>query len=142
MPHEIGRSFYLFEIAKYYQADKSKIPDYPHFLLHRGDDIVALTLRRAHTQFISADFAQTWLTSGGQLAKWCDRLVALKGTKNTLPLYFKPADEEAYIFYGQFKVYDVKDSPNDIKLAITCGAPKALASIVFLERVRVSRSLP
>lgn len=110
-----------------YKADPQNDGD-PHFLLYRGDEIVALCLKHR----FNPEPNEVWVGDDAVTAEWGKKLAALKDTR-TLPLYYSPGGRAFYIYKGHHLISDDTTEPQE--LAKRKGHVP-LSRVVFLQPVK------
>jgi hypothetical protein len=124
--HKVGVSYSFSDLAKAYAADPQTDDD-AHFLLSRGDEILALCLRYKYNH----DPSEVCVGDAKAVAKWGDKLAELKG-KKTLPLYYSPRNRTLYEYKGQYLIAGDTADPAELE---SKKGPGPLSRVVFLHRV-------
>ena len=125
--HKPGDSFPFSQLLAAYHADPQKETD-PHFLLFRGDEILALCLRHK----FNPDPNEVWVGNDSVVAEWGKKLAALKG-KKTLPVYYSQRGRTFYEYKDHHLIDGDTEDPQD--LAKRKG-PVPLSRIVFIKPVQ------
>ena len=124
--HKVGASYSFVQLVKAYNADPQGDRD-AHYLLYRGDEILALCLRHKFNH----DPREVWVGNDPVVAEWGRKLAALKDRK-TLPLYFSQRGRTLYEYKDHQLIIGDTDDPQE--LAKRKG-PVPLSRIVFLKPV-------
>jgi hypothetical protein len=98
--HKVGSTYSFPMLRAAYKADPQNDGD-PHFLLYRGDEIVALCLKHR----FNPEPNEVWVGDDAVTAEWGKKLAALKDTR-TLPLYYSPGGRAFYIYKGHHLISD------------------------------------
>jgi hypothetical protein len=121
--HQIGHNYKFSDLLAAYKADPQGKND-AHFLLYRGDEILALCLRYKYNH----DPKEVWVGDDRVVAEWGRKLAALKG-KKTLPVYYSPRGRTLYEFKGHHFI--AGDTEVAAELSERTG-PVPLSRIVFI----------
>jgi hypothetical protein len=124
--HQIGSTFSFSMLVNAYHADPQTDAD-AHFLLFRGDEILALCLRHKY----NPDPAEVWVGDDPVVAKWGERLAALKEEK-TVPLYYSPRNRTLYTYKGHHLITGDTQEPEELAKR---KSPVPLSRIVFIKPV-------
>ena len=124
--HAIGSNHSFTQLFNAFGADPQKDTD-PHYLLWKGDEILALCLRYK----FNPEPGEVWIGNDGQVAEWGKKLAALKDT--TLPLYYSPRGRQFYDCKGDHFITGATD---DTKELAKRRGPVPLSRIVFIHPVR------
>lgn len=130
----IGKSYPFSQIMAAYRADPpTGGAGDQFFVLHCGDEIVALCLRYK----FNPKPGEVWVGNVPAVALWGERLAQCKAT---VPLYYSPRHRSFYEFLGHYLVTGDTTDPQD--LAQRKG-PAPLSRIVFISKViRSEPALP
>jgi hypothetical protein len=127
MPNpQIGANYSFTQLLKAYNADPQGEGD-AHFLLYRGDEILALCLRHKFNH----QTGEVWVGNAPVVAEWGRKLAALKD-KQTLPLYYSPRNRTLYQYRGQQLISGDTDDPQELAKR---RSHVPLSRIVFLKPV-------
>jgi len=132
--HKLGSSYSFSQLVKAYDAETPK-DDEAHYLLYRGDEILALCLRYKY----NPELREVWIGDSEPVAKWGKRLAELKG-KKTVPLYYSPRSRTLYEFKGHFAVTD--DIVDPAELAKRKKAPVPLSRVVVVAPIVANQPAP
>jgi len=124
--HKIGSTHQFGHLLKAYNADPQREED-AHFLLYRGDEILALCLRHK----CNRESDEVWVGDDETVARWGERLAALKG-KKTVPLYYSGPNRDLFEFKGHHLITGDSVNPDDLK---DRKGPVPISRIVFLKKV-------
>ena len=124
--HKIGSSHSFENLMRAYGADNQGDED-AHFLLYRGDEILALCLRYK----FNPTPGEVWVGDAAQVAPWGARLAELKG-KQTVPLYYSQRGRTLYEFKGHHLI--TGDTQDQTELQRRKG-PVGLSRVVFVKKV-------
>jgi hypothetical protein len=127
----IGKSYSFSQVMVAYHADPPSEGG-EFFILHRGEEIVALCLRYK----FHPEPGEVWVGDAPAAALWGERLAQCKGQK-TVPLYYRPRNRAFYQFEGQHLVSGDTIVPQELA---TRKSPVPLSRIVFVEKVSVPTS--
>ncbi len=128
--HQLGANFTFPQLLHAYNADPQEEDD-AHYLLFRGDEILALCLR----YHFNPEPGEVWVgDQAGKgdrpgVAEWGRRLAELKD-KKTLPVYYSPRNRTLYEFKGEYLI--TGDTVEKDELAKRHG-PVPLSRIVFIK---------
>jgi hypothetical protein len=124
----IGKTYSFSQIVAAYHADPpSSGEEEAFFILHRGEQIVALCLRHKY----NPEPGEVWVGDAPAVALWGERLAQCKG-KQTVPLYYCPRSRTFYEFKGHHAV--TGDTTEAQELAGR-KSPVPLSRVVFLKKV-------
>ncbi len=123
----IGKTYSFAQINAAYHADPPGGEDDPFFILHRGDEIVALCLRHK----FNPEPGEVWIGDAPAVAVWGERLAQCKGAK-TVPLCYAPRNRTFYEFKGHHVVTGDTTDPTELAKR---KSPVPLSRIVFLKKV-------
>jgi len=124
--HKIGSTHSFGHLVTAYKADPQSDGD-AHFLLYRGEEILALCLRHK----FNPEPNEVWVGDDKSVAAWGERLAALKG-QQTLPLYYSPRQRTLYEFRGQQLITGDTVVLEDLKAR---KGPVPLSRVVFIKSV-------
>ena len=124
--HTIGSNHSFGHLMAAYNADPQGAGD-AHFLLYRGEEILALCLRYK----FNPTPEEVWVGDAEAVAPWGGRLAALKG-KKTVPVYYSPRSRTLYEFKGYHEVTRDSTTLSDLKER---KGPVPLSRIVFLKKL-------
>jgi hypothetical protein len=124
--HKIGTSYSFAQLSAAYNADPQKEGD-AHFLIHRGDEVLALCLRHKH----HPEPGEVWVGDKAAVAAWGKTVAGLKGQR-TIPVYHSPGGAKFYQFKGQYVITGDTDDPQELAKR---KAHAALSRIIFLKPV-------
>ena len=124
--HTIGSNHSFGHLMAAYNADLQGAGD-AHFLLYRGEEILALCLRYK----FNPTPEEVWVGDAEAVAPWGGRLAALKG-KKTVPVYYSPRSRTLYEFKGYHEVTRDSTTLSDLKER---KGPVPLSRIVFLKKL-------
>ena len=129
--HRPGASYSFSQLIGAYHADPQKEID-PHCLLCRGDEILALCLRRKfHPQPL-----EVWIAAEPAAAEWGKKLAALKDSK-TLPLYYSQRGHTLYEYKDHHMILGDTDDPQELAKR---KSPVPLSRVVFMKPVQRPKS--
>lgn len=123
--HKLGSNHTFSDLMKAYKADPQADDD-AHFLLYRGEELLALCLRYK----FNPKPGEVWVGDATKVARRGESLAALKD-KKALPLYYSPRNRNLYEFKGQQLIIDDTTDPKE--LAQRKG-PVPLSRIVVLKK--------
>ena len=121
--HKIGSTYKFSHLAHAFGADPQADAD-AHYLLYRGDEILALCLRYKFNPKLD----EVWVGNDKAISDWGEKLASLKGKKG-LPLYYCEKGRTLYTYKGDCVITGDTTDPNE--LAKRKG-PVPLSRIVFL----------
>ena len=121
--HKIGGTYKFSHLAHAYGADPQADTD-AHYLLYRGDEILALCLRYK----FNPKPDEVWVGNDKAIAEWGERLASLKGKKG-LPLYYSEKNRTMYTYKGDCLITGDTTDPKEIAKR---NGPVPLSRIVFL----------
>ena len=124
--HKVGASYSFSQLVKAYNADPQGDDD-AHYLLYRGDEILALCLRHKFNH----DPREVWVGNNPVVAEWGRKLAALKD-KKTLPLYHSQRGRNLYEYKGHQLIIGDTDDPQELAKR---KSPVPLSRIVLLKPV-------
>jgi len=124
--HKVGANYSFAHLLRAYNADAQGDDD-AHFLLYRGDEILALCLRH---RFNHAP-GEVWVGNDPVVAEWGRKLATLKD-KQTLPLYYSQRGRTLYEYKGHHLITDDSEEPHELAKR---KSPVTLSRIVFLKPV-------
>jgi hypothetical protein len=128
MPNHIpGHDYAFTNLVAAYHADPQNEED-PHYLLYRGDEILALCLR----QKFNPQPDEVWVGDQPAIAEWGRKLAALKDTK-ALPLYYSLPGRTLYTFKGHYSITGDTDDPTELTKR---KGPVPLSRIVFISPIQ------
>jgi len=130
--HKLGGTYQFSHLASAFHADPQGDNDV-HYLLHRGDDILALCLKH---KFNPKD-GEVWIGDEAIAAQWGERLAALKGHQ-TLPLYRSERGRTLFTYKGEYLIAGDTVDPSEIAKR---KGPVSLSRIVFIQPVEPRKSL-
>jgi hypothetical protein len=125
--HSTGSSFSFNQLLTAYHADPQGEND-PHYLIYRGDEILALCLRHK----FNPNPLEVWVGNDPVVAEWGRKLAALKN-KKTLPVYYCPRGRTLYEYKDHHLILDDTEAPE--ALAERKG-PVPLSRVVFIKPVQ------
>jgi hypothetical protein len=125
--HKVGTTWSFSTLLNAYHADPQNDND-AHFLLYKGDEILALCLRHK----FNPKPGEVWVGNEPVLAEWGKRLASLKD-KKTLPLYYSPRNRKFYTFMGHYLITGDTEDPHEI---VKRNGPVPFSRIVFLEQIQ------
>jgi hypothetical protein len=123
---QIGGNYSFAQIVSAYHADPPGGEGEQFYVLHRGDEIVALCLRHKY----HPEPGEVWVGADPAAALWGERLAQCKA-KKTVPLYYCPGGRSFYEFKGHHLVTGDTTDPGDLAKG---KAPAPLSRIVFLKK--------
>ena len=127
MPNHIpGRDYAFTNLVAAYHADPQNEED-AHYLLYRGDEILALCLRQKFNP--RAD--EIWVGDDPVVAEWGRKLAALKDAK-ALPLYYSARGRNLYTFKGHYLITRDTDNPEELA---NRKSVVPLSRIVFISKI-------
>ena len=91
---KLGSSYSFSQLIHAYGADPQADGD-AHFLLYKGDEILALCLRHK----FNPKAGEVWVGDDPAVAAWGKKLASLKGEK-ALPVYLSDRGRTLYTFKG------------------------------------------
>ena len=124
--HKLGTSYSFSQLVNAYNADPQSDTD-AHYLLYRGDEILALCLRYKYNH----DPREVWVGNAPVVAEWGRKLVALKD-KKTLPLYYSQRGRTLYEYKDHQLITGDTDDPQELARR---KSPVPLSRIIFLKPV-------
>ena len=124
--YKIGSTHQFEHLRTAYNADPQQEDD-AHFLLWRGEEILALCLRHKYNP--KPD--EVWVGNAEAVARWGERLAALKG-KQTVPLYYSPRSRTLFEYRGQQLITGESVDPKELTAR---KGPVPLSRIVYLKGV-------
>jgi hypothetical protein len=124
--HKLGSSYSFQQLVKAYNADPPGDDD-AHYLLHHGDEILALCLRYK----FNPKPGEVWVGDSKAVTEWGARLAMLK-EKKTVPVYYSPRSRTLYEFKGH---YAISDDTTDPKELAKRRGPVPLSRIIFVAPV-------
>ena len=124
----VGKTYSFSQIAAAYHADPpGSGEDDPFFILHHGEQIVAVCLRHK----FNPEPGEVWVGNAPPGALWGERLAQCKG-KQTVPLYYSPRNRTFYEFKGHHAVTGDTTEPKELTER---KGPGPLSRVVFLKKV-------
>jgi len=124
--HQVGFNYSFTDLVRAFDADPQGDTD-AHYLLYRGDEILALCLRYKY----NPDPTKVKVGNDQIVAEWGKKLAALKG-KKTLPLYYSQRGRKLYEYRGhQLITGDTEDQ----QVLEESQGPVPLSRIVSLKPV-------
>ena len=124
--HKVGASYSFAQLVKAYHADPQGDDD-AHYLLYRGDEILALCLRYKYDH----DPREVRVGNDRVVAEWGRKLAALKD-KKTVPLYYSQRGRTLYEYRDQQLIIGDTEDPQELAKR---KSPVPLSRIVFLKPV-------
>ena len=124
--HKVGSTWSFPTLLGAYHADPQTDAD-PHFLLYRGEEILALCLRYK----FNPEPGEVWVGDAPVVAEWGKKLAALKD-KKTLPLYYSPRNRAFYTSMGQHLITGDTEDPQELAKR---KSPVPLSRIVFVKQI-------
>ena len=124
--YKIGSNHSFGHLMTAYNADAQRDED-AHFLLYRGDEILALCLRHKYNP--KPD--EVWIGDAKAVAAWGERLAALKD-KKTVPVYYSPRNRTLYEFKGHHLITGDSMKPDDLE---DRRGQVPLSRVVFLKKL-------
>jgi hypothetical protein len=121
--HKVGSSHGFAQLLAAYNADP-QAESAPHYLLYKGDEILALCLRYKY----NPEPGEVWIGNDPVTAEWGKKLAALKD-KKVLPLYYAPRSRTFYEFKGYFLITGDTD---DAKELMKRKGPVPISRVVFI----------
>ena len=103
----------------------------PWFVIHRGDVILALTLREHLNLGINSHPAEVWIGAKETLPEWGKRL-AFKTVE--VPLYVSSGQETGYVERGTYKIIGNTDDATELAAREARPGIGKLSRIVFLKK--------
>jgi hypothetical protein len=131
--HTVGANYSFSHLLNAYKADPQSDAD-AHYLLYRGDDILALCLRYKYNH----DPREVWVGNDPVAAEWGKKLAALKD-KQTLPLYYSQRNRTLYEYKNHHLITGDTEDPKEFAKR---HGPVPLSRIVFLKPVENQVSAP
>jgi hypothetical protein len=129
---EEGKDYSYGEVAGFFKPKPTAV----HFVLVRGQQIVALRLRHDYNPNITRNPAEIWVGAKGQVERWGGVLAA--DTKR-VPVFVKPEGTTRYTYHGEYQVLDRKASAAELTIArglMKKVHTQGVSRIVFLKRIR------
>jgi hypothetical protein len=124
----VGKNYSFSQIVAAYHADPpGGGEDEQFFILHRGEEIVALCLRYK----FNPETGEVWVGTDPAVAQWGERLVQCKG-KQTVPLYYSPRNRTFYEYKGHQVITGDTSEPTELAAR---KSPVALSRVIFLRKV-------
>jgi hypothetical protein len=131
----IGKNYSFAQIRAAYHADlPTGGEDDQFFVLHCGEEIVALCLRHK----FNPEPGEVWIGDAPAVAQWGERLAQCKGQK-TIPLYYSPRNRSFYQFLGH---HFISGDTVEAKELAARQSPVPLSRIVYIEKVNVRAAAP
>jgi hypothetical protein len=124
--HTPGSSYSFSQLMTAYHADPQADDD-AHFLLYRGQEILALCLRYKYNHNPN----EVWVGDAPPVAEWGRRLADLKD-KKTLPVYYSQRGHTLYEYKDHHLITGDTDKPEDLAKR---PAPVPLSRVVFIKPV-------
>jgi hypothetical protein len=121
-----GSNYTFTHLVRAYTADPQNEED-AHFLLYRGDEILALCLRYKFNPKAS----EVWVGDAPAIAEWGARLASLKDKKG-LPMFYSGKGRKLYTYKGDCWITGDTDDPNEVAKR---KGPVPLSRIVFLKMI-------
>jgi hypothetical protein len=124
----VGKSYSFAQIVAAYHADApGEGEGDSFFVLHRGEEILALCLQ----QKPNPEPGEVWIGDAPAAVQWGERLAQCKG-KKTVPLYYCPRNRSFYEFKGHHLI-----TGDTTEAAELTGrkSPGPLSRIVFVKKV-------
>src|SRR4029078_8683434 len=115
-------SYNFSQLLRAYDADAQNEAD-AHYLLYRGDEILALCLRYK----FNPKTGEVWVGDDPAIAEWGAKLAALKDKKG-LPLFYSEKGRTLYTYKGDCWITGDTDDPKEIAKR---KGPVPLSRIVF-----------
>jgi hypothetical protein len=131
--HTIGSNYSFTQLVSAYKADPQTDAD-PHFLLYRGDEILALCLRHK----FNPRSGEVWIGDDPAVAKWGEKLAALKDQK-TVPIYHSQPGRRFYEYKGQYLITGDTCDPDELAQR---KSSVPLSRIVFITPVAAAGQSP
>jgi hypothetical protein len=104
----------------------------PWFVTHKGDAILALTLRTLQNLNIFERVPEVWVGAAHPLPIWGERLV----NSGPILVYLAERDSPEFDFYGVFQPIGSSVNPKDLRKALEYPSiTEELSRIVYLKRV-------
>jgi len=126
MPHKPGVHYTREAIRAEYDAAATT----PWFVVHHGDQLRALRLRRSNNPQISSTPAQVWIGKGPDREPWGERLAIAAGA---IHLYVAETDnEDVYTYLGGYLVTGNTQEPQELHAAQQSPGIGPLSRIVYL----------
>lgn len=125
--HKPGASYSFGDLLRAYHADPQADDD-AHFLLFRGDEMLALCLRSKYHPKPN----EVWVGGAEPVALWGKRLAELKD-KKTVPVYYSQRGHTLYEYKDHHLITGDTEKPED--LAQRHG-PVPLSRVVFIKPVQ------
>lgn len=101
----------------------------PWFLIHRGNLILALTLRQDLNPDINKVPAEVWVGAEPPLPEWGSRLAFDTGA---VPLYVSPGEGGGYTEHGIYHVIGSTDATEELEHRMKTPGIGKLSRVVFL----------
>jgi len=120
---KLGSSYSFSQLIHAYGADPQADSD-AHFLLYKGDEILALCLRHK----FNPKAGEVWVGDDPAVAAWGKKLASLKGEK-ALPVYLSDRGRTLYTFKGDCLITGDTDDPKELEQR----KGPALSRIVFIK---------
>ena len=125
MPNpKLGSNYTLSQLAHAYNADQQAEDD-AHYLLYRGEGILALCLRHK----FNPKLEEVWVGNVPAVAQWGERLASLKD-KQALPLYYSERGRTLYTYKGDCLIMGDTQDPTELSKR---KGRVPLSRIVFLK---------
>jgi len=125
--HKPGANYLFSQLLHAYNADPQEEAD-AHFLLWKGDEILALCLRHKYNH----DPGEVWVGNAPAVAEWGRKLAALKD-KQTVPLYYSHRGRTLYEYKDQHLITGDTEDPQELAKR---KSPVPLSRVVFLKPVQ------
>ena len=124
--HRPGASYQFTQLLKDYAADPQGEDD-AHFLLYRGQEILALCLRYKYNH----EQTEVWVGNDPIVAEWGRKLADLKN-KKTLPMYYSHRGRKLYEFKDQHLITGDTEDPQEL---LKRKGPVPLSRVVFIKQL-------
>jgi hypothetical protein len=121
--HKVGGTYSFSQLLNAYNADAQAEAD-AHFLLFRGEEILALCLRAKYNPKLD----EVWVGDDQVVAEWGRKLAALKGEK-TIPVYYSQRGRRLYEYKDHHLITGDTCDPVDLEKR---NGPVPLSRIVFI----------
>jgi hypothetical protein len=131
--HKIGIPYSFAQLSAAYKADPQDEAD-AHFLLYRGDEVLALCLRHKY----NPEPGEVWVGDNAPVAAWGKTVAGLKD-KRTIPVYHSPGGGKFYQFKGEHLITGDTTDPQELAKR---KAPVPLSRIIFVTPVKEKGATP
>src|SRR5687768_15463719 len=129
--HKIGTTYSFAQLSAAYSADAQNDAD-AHFLLYRGDEVLALCLRHKY----HPEPGEVWVGDKAAVAAWGKTVAGLKDQR-TIPVYYSPRGAKFYQFKGDYLITGDTDDAQELAKR---KAHVPLSRIIYLKPVATGKT--